>query len=217
VKRLLLAALAAAALGSAGCDSGPPVSQTRELGTFTRLEVSGELQLDVRLFNRPEPGVRITAGEKAIDRIRTEVVADTLRISTRSRGLTIGPDPLGDVSISLGVPVLLGLRVDGSANVALSGLSARTFELRVDGSGDVQARGRVDDLELEVDGSADTNLRDLSAQNASVRIDGSGDSDLRVSRTLELIVEGSGDVTYRGRPAVSSRLEGSGDVRQLDP
>jgi hypothetical protein len=216
VKRLVLAVAAAAAIGSAGCDSGPPVSQTRELGTFTRLEVSGELRLDVRLFNRPDPGVRITAGSKAIKRIQTEVVGEVLRITTKSRGLTIGPDPLGDVSISLGIPVLQGLRVNGPAEVMLSGLSARTFDLRVDGSGAVQARGRVDDLEMEVDGSADTDLRALSTQNASVRIDGSGNSDLRVARTLELVVEGSGDVTYRGSPAVSSRLEGSGDVRQLD-
>ena len=71
-------------------------------------------------------------------------------------------------------------------------------------------------LYLAVDGSATTDLKDLAAQDASVRIDGSGDADLRVSRSLELIVEGSGDVTYRGRPSVSSRLEGSGNVRQLD-
>ena len=98
----------------------------------------------------------------------------------------------------------------------LSGLSAKAFELRVSGSGDVRARGRVDDLAMEVDGSADTNLRDLATQNANVRIDGSGDTELRVARSLELIVEGSGDVTYHGRPAVSSRLEGSGDVQQVD-
>ena len=89
----------------------------------------------------PTPGVRITAGTKAIDRIKTEVVGDVLRVSTKSRGLTIGPDPLGDVSISLGVPALLALRVDGQADVDLSGLSAKTFELRVDGSGLVRARG----------------------------------------------------------------------------
>jgi len=217
VRRALatFAALAAAA-ALAGCDSGPPVSQTRDLGGFTRLEVSGDLSLDVRLFNRPDPGVKITAGTKAIDRIKTEVVGDVLRVSTKSRGLTIGPDPLGDVSVSLGVPALLGLRVDGPADVMLSGLSAKSFELRVDGSGVVQARGRVDDLEMEVDGSAETRLRDLATQNANVRLDGSGDTDLRVARSLELIVEGSGDVTYRGRPSVSSRLEGSGNVRQLD-
>jgi hypothetical protein len=211
----LLVALAAA-VALAGCDSGPPVSQTRDLGGFTRLEVSGDLSLDIRLFNRPDPGVRITAGTKSIDRVETEVVGDVLRVSTKSRGLTIGPDPLGDVQISLGVPALLALRVDGQADVMLSGLSAKSFELRVNGSGDVRARGRVDDLEMEVDGSAETDLSDLSTQDASVRIDGSGDSQLRVSRSLELIVEGSGDVTYRGRPSVSSRLEGSGNVRQLD-
>jgi hypothetical protein len=211
----VLAALGAAAALTA-CDSGPPVSQTRELGGFNRLEVSGDLSLDISLLNRPDPGVRITAGTKAIDRIKTEVVGDVLRVSTKSRGLTIGPDPLGDVSISLGVPALLALRVNGQADVDLSGLSAKSFELRVDGSGDVRARGRVDDLEMELDGSASTDLKDLATQNAGVRMDGSGDVDLRVARSLELIVEGSGDVTYIGRPSVSSRLEGSGTVTQID-
>ena len=213
-----LAVLAAAGALAAltGCDSGPPVTQTRDLSGFTRLEVSGDLSLDIRLFNRPDPGVKITAGTKSIDRIKTEVVGDVLRVSTKSRGLTIGPDPLGDVQISLGIPVLLALRVDDQADVSLSGLSAKSFELRVNGSGDIKARGRVDDLEMEVDGSAETDLEDLATQNASVRTDGSGDAKLRVARSLELIVEGSGDVTYRGRPSVSTRLEGSGNVRGLD-
>jgi hypothetical protein len=215
-RALAILATLGAAVVLAGCDSGPPVSQTRELGSFNRLEVSGDISLDIGLSNRPDPGVRITAGTKAIDRVKTEVVGDVLRVSTKSRGLTIGPDPLGDVQISLGIPALLALRVDGPADVNLSGLSARSFELRVDGSGLVQGRGRVDDLEMEVDGSAETDLEGLATQNASVRIDGSGDSKLRVARSLELIVEGSGDVTYRGRPSVSTRLEGSGNVRGLD-
>ncbi len=216
MRRAAGAALAAAAiLAFGGCDNGPPVTQTRPITTFTRLDVSGDLELEVRLFNRPDPGVRITAGEKAIDRIKTELAENTLRISTKSRGLTIGPDPLGPVSISLGVPALVGLSVEGKADVTLSGLSARTFELRVDGSGDIEARGRVDDFTLEVDGSADSQFADLATQNANVRIDGSGDTELRVHRTLELVVEGSGNVIYHGRPAVTSRLEGSGDVTQV--
>lgn len=206
----------AAGLVAAGCDSGPPVSQTRMVGSYSSLVVDGSLDLEVSLLNRPEPGVHITAGENAIDRIRTKVAGNTLRISTKSRGLTIGPDPLGDVSISLGVPALSGLRVDGSADVRLGGLSAKAFELRVTGSGDVEARGRVDDLAVEIDGSANTNLSELSTQHAVIRIDGSGNTDLRVARSLELVVEGSANVTYRGSPIVSSRLEGSGDVRQVE-
>ena len=218
MRRLFAALLAVASLAAlTGCDNGPPVSQTRNVGQFTRLEVSGDVSLNIALLNRPDPGVKITAGSKAIDRIRTEVVGDVLRVSTKSRGLTIGPDPLGAVAINLGVPALTGLRVDGPADVTLSGLSAKTFELRVSGSGDVKARGRVDDLEMEVDGSANNLLKDLSTQNANVRIDGSGDTELRVARSLQRNVEGSGDVTYYGRPAVSSRLEGSGDVRGVAP
>ena len=210
-------ALVITALATGGCDSGPPVSQIRMVGTaYTRLEVDGALDLDVTLLNRPAPGVRITAGSKAIDRIKTEVSAGTLKISTKSRGLTIGPDPLGDVSVSLGVSALPGLLVEGSASVQLSGLSAKSFELRVDGSGDVVARGRVDDLIMEVDGSADTDLSSLATRHADVRTDGSGDTELRVSDSLDLVMEGSGDVTYRGRPTVSSRQEGSGDLTQVD-
>jgi uncharacterized protein (AIM24 family) len=97
----------------------------------------------------------------------------------------------------------------------LSGLSAKQFALRVRGSGDVSARGRVDTLEAEIDGSADTDLSNLATQTATVRINGSGKTDLRVARTLSLVVEGSGDVTYHGSPSVSSRLEGSGNVVQV--
>jgi hypothetical protein len=216
VRRALLAgALATAALAFGGCDSGPPVTQTRMVGTgYTRLEVDGSLDLEVQLLNRPDPGVRITAGEKAIHRIKTEVDGDTLKISTKSRGLTIGPDPLGDVSVSLGVPALAGMIVKGNASVELSGLSAKAFEARVDGSGDVIARGRVDDLVLEVDGSANTDFSDLATQTADVRTNSSGDTELRVAKSLKLVMEGSGDVTYHGSPTVSSRQDGSGDLAQ---
>ncbi|MEA2311492.1 MAG: hypothetical protein QOE28_1460 [Solirubrobacteraceae bacterium] len=217
MRRAAAALAIGAALGLSGCDTGPPVSQTRQVPSFNFLEVQGSIDLDVALFNRPEPGVRITAGKKSIGRIVTDVVNnDTLRIRTKSRGLTIGPDPLGAVSVNLGVSALTGLRVEGKANVTLTGLSAKRFALRVNGSGNVVARGRVDTLEAEIDGSADTNLRDLATQATTIRINGSGETDLRVARTLDLVLEGSGNVIYRGHPSVSSRLDGSGNVTQLD-
>jgi Putative auto-transporter adhesin, head GIN domain len=200
---------------ASGCGVGDPVTETRMVGDYQRLEVEGSLDLDVRLFNRPDPGLRITAGEKTIDRIRTEVDGDTLRISTKSEGIVIGPNPVGDVSVSLGVPALAGLEVIGDSSVALSGLSAKTLELRINGSGAITARGRVDELEVEIDGSGDTNLAQLAAQTAQVRTDGSGQVDLRVSEVLDIVSEGSGDILYRGRPRITSRIEGSGDVRQV--
>jgi Putative auto-transporter adhesin, head GIN domain len=200
---------------TAGCGTGDPVQQTRMVGDFERLEVEGSLDLDVALSNRPDPGLRITAGDKTIDRIRTEVRDGTLHITTKSEGLVIGPNPIGDVSVSLGVPALAGLEVIGDADVSLSGLSAKALDLRVRGSGDITARGRVDALQVEIDGSGDTNLGDLSTLTAEIRTDGSGRVDLRVSELLDIVSEGSGDIVYRGRPRITSRIEGSGDVRQV--
>ena len=79
MRRLVVAAVAAgAALTAAGCDSGPPVSETRPITTFTRLEVEGDLDLDVHLFNRPDPGVRPTwtpRGEITWSSVGDEIVA----------------------------------------------------------------------------------------------------------------------------------------------
>jgi hypothetical protein len=216
IRPALAGALALCGLiAASGCGVGEPVTQTRMVGQFQRLQVDGSLDIDVSLLNRPDPGLRITAGEKTIDRIRTEVDGDTLHITTKSHGLVIGPNPVGDVSVSLGVPALAALVVNGDSSVALSGLSAKSLTLRVNGSGDITARGRVDDLEVEIDGSSDTNLGGLSAQTAQVRTDGSGRVDLRVSAVLDIVSEGSGDILYRGRPRITSRIEGSGDVRQV--
>lgn len=203
-------------LAAGGCGTGDPVAQTRMVGDFERLEVEGSLDIEVVLSNRPDPGLRITAGDKTIDRIRTEVRDGTLHITTKSEGLVIGPNPIGDVSVSLGVPALAGLEVVGDASVSLSGLSAKALALRIRGSGDITARGRVDDLQVEIDGSGDTDLGGLSAQTAEIRTDGSGQVDLRVSELLDIVSEGSGDIVYRGRPRITSRIEGSGDVRQVD-
>ena len=145
-----------------GCGTGTPTSQTRQVGTFERLQVDGSLDLDVSLSNRPEPGVRVSAGSKTIDRIRTEVRNGTLHIETKSRGLVIGPNPVGDVDISLGVPALAGVEVKGSSNLRLSGISAKELELRMTGDGELRVLGRADRIEVELDGSVDADLSRLA-------------------------------------------------------
>src|SRR4051812_50054215 len=94
MRRACAAALACFAVAAlTGCDNGPPVSQTRNVGQFTRLEVSGDVSLNVALFNRPDPGVKVTAGSKAIDRPPPPVGGDRLRVSPQPPGPTNRPDP----------------------------------------------------------------------------------------------------------------------------
>ena len=148
---------------------------------------------------------------------RPSVVQNTLRISTKSRGLTIGPDPLGDGQHQ---PRRAGARRPGR------GRQGRRDAQRPVRAGVRAAGQRLGRRGGARDGSTTSCSRSTARPTPTSPTSpprtppsgstGPGDTELRVARSLELVIEGSGDVVYHGRPAVSSRLEGSGDVRQVD-
>ena len=163
---------------------------------------------------RPRAGARDHAGEKAIDRIKTEVVRRRAAVVDQvARARRSAPTRSTTLASASACRAARRCGSTARATSTLGGLDRRTrFELSVKGSGDVQARGRVDDLEVEVDGSRRRRPRATSRpRRGAVRIDGSGDAErARRDEPRRPIVEGSGDVTYRGRPRVSSRLDGLG-------
>ena len=202
--------LLAAAAALSGCgSSGPKVTQTRAVGAFDRIEVDGSSDVDVR--TGPQTPLKLTAGSKVIDHVKTDVQDGTLRITTDWHGFHFGSDS-GGTRVRATVPSLRGVTIRGSGDVALHGLTEPSLTLRVQGSGDVTAGGRVDSLDAEIAGSGDIGLGRLAARDARVRVRGSGDSDLNVSNSLDVAVAGSGDVNYRGHPTVRSNIAGSGDL-----
>lgn len=208
---LLLVSLAGA-LALAGCaldDDGPRTAQARDVAPFTR--VDNRDSVDVRLHVGEPRRVRVRAGEKVIDDVRTEVRDGTLRVTFSHHGWGNG-----DVEIDAWVPELDGITVGGSGNVDADGLDADALDVRSDGSGDVELAGAVRTLALDLDGSGGADLSGLAAQEARVQVSGSGDADLRAERRLDVRVDGSGDVRYAGRPELSQQVDGSGDVRRAD-
>jgi len=203
---LLPAALAALAL--AGCtigDDGPRTTQTRDVAAFTRIDNSDSV--DVRLRVGEPQRVRVTAGEKAIDDVRTEVSDGTLRV-------TFDRDGFGgsDVVVDASVPDLTVVEASGSGDIDVAGIDAEAFEVRSDGSADIALAGTAARLAVELDGSGDADLADLAAREARVTVGGSGDLEVRADDRLEVVVDGSGDVRYHGDPALTPHVDGSGDL-----
>src|SRR5215212_5030941 len=113
---LLIPALAAVAL--AGCtidDDGPTRTQTRDVATFTRID--NQDSVDLRLHAGSEQRVRVRAGEKMIDDVRTEVRDGVLRVTFDHDGF--GGDG-GVVEASL--PRLDAIAVSGSGDVEADGI-----------------------------------------------------------------------------------------------
>jgi Putative auto-transporter adhesin, head GIN domain len=213
IRRAVLLSVAALAAVAAGCGSGPMTEQPRELPDFARVRSEGSIDVLVRA-GAPN-GVVVRAGEKVIDDVRTEVVGDTLVVNTDSRGLVIGPDGFDDARVLVGIPRLRGAEVEGSSDIELAGLTGGALDIDVQGSGDVEARGRVDSLEAHVQGSGDADLGDLAAARVAVGVEGSGDARVHPVDELRAVVEGSGSISYSGNPRVTlSRTDGSGDIER---
>jgi hypothetical protein len=161
-------------------------------------------------------GVQVHAGKDVMDRIETRSEGGVLRLDIVDRGIVIGPDPLGDVRVTVAAAGLEGVTVSGAGDVALDGLDGERFELSVQGAGEVEASGRVDHLAASIEGAGDARLANLAARTAEVSVQGAGDAAVQVSERLDVEVRGAGDVTYSGDPAVSSDIQGAGDLTRRD-
>ena len=211
-RRLLILPAALAALALAGCsvgDDGPHTTQTRDVGGFTR--VDNRASVDVQLHAGEPQRVRVRAGEKVIDDVRTEVREGTLHV-------TFDHDGFGgsDVVVEASVPELTGIEVSGSGDIDADGIDAGTFEVRSDGSADIALGGTAGRLAIELDGSGDADAAGLAAREARVAVGGSGDVDVRADERLEVDVDGSGDVRYHGDPALTQNVDGSGDLSRAN-
>jgi hypothetical protein len=207
---LLLIPLAAVAL--AGCslgDDGPRVTQTRDVGQFTHID--NRDSVDVRLHVGGPQRVRVKAGDKVIDDVRTVVRDGALEITFDHDGW--GGD---DVIVEASVPRLAGIEASGSGDIEADGIDADAFELRSDGSADIALEGTTGRLEVLLDGSGDADLGGLAARDAHVVVEGSGDADVRADDRLDIAVDGSGDVRYHGTPALTQNVDGSGDLSRAD-
>lgn len=207
-RALLLFPAAVAALALAGCgigDDGPRTTQTRDVADFTRID--NRDSVDVRLHVGERRRVRVRAGEKVIDDVRTEVRDGTLH-------LTFDHDGFGgsDVVVEAFVPKLTGIEASGSGDIDADGIEADVFEVRSDGSADIALAGTVGRLAVALDGSGDADLAGLAAREARVAVGGSGDLDVRADERLQVDVDGSGDVRYHGDPALTQHVDGSGEL-----
>ena len=179
MRRLAPLALALTALALTGCGGGPRVTVERDVAAFDRLEVADSIDVEVVPGTG---GVQVHAGRDVMDRIETRSDGGVLRLDVIDRGIVIGPDPLGDVRVTVAASHLQGVTVSGAGDVALAGIDSERFELSVEGSGEVEASGRAQHLAATVEGAGDARLGKLAATTAEVSVQGAGEASVRRQR-----------------------------------
>lgn len=105
----------------------------------------------------------------------------------------------------------------GTGDVRLGGLSQPDLKLSLGGSGDIEADGKTDDLNVKVSGSGNVRLGDLVAKHAAVQILGSGRAELAPQDTLDVTLAGSGTIYLRSEPKqIETSIHGSGHIVHPD-
>ncbi len=170
--------------------SGNLVTETREVGPFTRIDVRGGANVELTVDPSLTQSVSVTYDDNVIRFIVTEVDSNTLVIDTRGSFSTTG----------------------GSRRVVV----VETDDIEVittrDGA-EVTGDGVTESYRLRASDGSDVDLVDLEA--SSVEIDASGGTDVQVFASESITVEASGaaDVEVFGSPAkVKVSESGAADV-----
>ncbi len=188
--------------------SGNIISETRDLESFTRIDVA--MGVDVYVTVGTPQQVKLTFDDNIIGKVRTRVRGNTLEIDSRSSF-----DCDSECKIEITVASLKGFSLAGSGDIEIHGVNGDGFEIEVAGSGNVKIDGRTKNLEIDLSGSGDIDTRELIAEDAEVDIAGSGNVQVHAEKSLEADVSGSGDIRYYGNPEnVESDVSGSGSIRR---
>ena len=218
-----------AVIFTAGVIRAQTAEQTRDVGSFSGIHQS--TSADVIITHGDAVSVRVRADEDAIDKLTTEVRNGVLYIDSRPDGWRnvrvmevyitmpkldmVKNSGSGDFSIKEGMPGNnLDIRISGSGDMEAD-LQATNMEINISGSGDVSFSGLRGNMNISISGSGDVNGSDLTLDECTISSLGSGDIELSGKASqFTATISGSGDINAYNLIAAeaSVKCNGSGDV-----
>lgn len=208
---------------------GAIVTQERSIVGFNRVKIKNST--DVVITQGASFRVIASDYENIINDLETIVSGDELIIGYKNDVWVTR----GNSKVTIVMPVLKGVHVQGSGNCTAAGAftATGTFNAFIQGSGDITLSGLLTDdfngdisgsgsisvadaksktVRVEIDGSGKMKAFGLQCETANVNVSGSGNTELSVSNQLTVRISGSGSVFYTGNPSVNSTISGSGKV-----
>jgi hypothetical protein len=213
------AAIAALTLLLGGCgehtDSGPLISETREVDSFDAISVEGAAKLEITIG---EPlAVVVNGHEQAVRRVKTDVRDGTLHIKSRPKDWLIRNNN-ARLTLQITLPRLDSLRLEGGNDVSVAGFAGGDTNIKAAGAAHIKADGHVEQLTVHLSGAGHADLSRLAADDATVVVEGVGSVIVQPRESLDATMNGVGAILYTGSPRrVNTRMNGLGTIGQREP
>jgi hypothetical protein len=214
--------------------SGEVQSAPIEVGSFTRLQLDGNAE--VELVQGDREAVVVAGPSRGQARVLVRASGGRLTISApedRKWWSMFGRDS-GRPSITVYFRELdtlalagsfelraaslkgdaLRINASGASSIGIDDLSLRS--LRFSGAGAVEARfaGRVTEQDVSISGAGEYRAKELLSDSASVSVSGAGTAVVHAQKTLSATLSGVGEIAYYGNPEVKQRLSGLGRIER---
>ncbi len=190
----------------AGTGSGVAATQARSVPPFTGVDLAGANNVIVQVGTRQS--VVVHADSNLLGRVTTHVRSGKLVIGT-----TPGHSAKSPMFVSVSVPSLDRLRLQGAGNISVTGINSRTLNVALPGSGNIDAGGAATKLRVTISGEGTAQLRQLIADDAKAAVSGDGTIMLTATNSLTARISGTGAVLYGGSPPhVAQKVTGTGTI-----
>lgn len=182
--------------------------QTRNLSQFTKIAISGPMNLVV---DAGKPfSVSVQGETKFINRVTTQVVNGELRIGMKDDSST---NIRKHERIVVSLPSLTSFDAEGAGLARLNNVQGDRLDVEYAGAGRLVINGKVRHLRIEAEGVGEVDTKGLIAQEADVDFEGIGAVSIYASEKLTADVEGMGSLTYYGNPRIVNKsVSGIGSV-----
>lgn len=205
--------------------------QTRTFDVAGFTGIRNSTSADVQVFQSSNFKVEVTANAHVFEDLEIKVDSNVLQIEskgklsiTRSWGKVLVKVWLpninslslnGSGNCTLQTPIKsdnLQIAHNGSGNIHLREIDAKTVSMDFNGSGNVSVMGdgKAAELRVKSSGSGNINLAGLTATTAIVKLNGSGNAEISSTKEFKGSVNGSGNITLYGSPLMDVKVNGSG-------
>ncbi|WP_162246539.1 MULTISPECIES: head GIN domain-containing protein [unclassified Duganella] len=196
--------------------SGTTTIENRSIASASglRIENRHRVDLDVEVKVGGAPSLVIEGDNNLVPLVHTEVSGDTLRVWTEER-----LDSRTPIHVRYTVQRLDHLESSGSVHTEVQGLAGGPLSVSHNGSGYLELRGRVDQLDMRHTGSGQLYADGLESKAAVVDMVGSGRVNIGSVRGDSLRVSTSGSGSFYARGIVRTldvQVQGSGSAQLND-
>ncbi|WP_259067499.1 head GIN domain-containing protein [Mucilaginibacter sp. X4EP1] len=209
--------------------SGKQASETRKVGNFNKLTISGGFK--VVLKQDSSMTLNITADDNLLKYIKTEITGNRLRIYTKKNIcnsgemiVNIGVRDLEEVKASGAVDVESDGKVKtGDLHFKLSGatkinmdLTAANVSASGSGATEVNLKGQASALNVDLSGSGKVHALDFAVDDCVISSSGVGESEVNAAKTLVIHSSGASEVKYKGNPSITNDKSGASSVEKVN-